>query len=173
MFVYSFNDLPYFYYLQELQLHLGVLQQHAALIGGPNATSCPICHKLFLGGEALMEHMKHTHKDPNASGVASKYPILPRVRDFYFFGFRIVFFFKFIYLLTFMIFIIFYWNLLCFLLGFYCIPGDHRFMFFFPFFRLLTQFPITLKFNHPNKKLSRRSPRTKTLHCVFEIIFFL
>lgn len=60
--------------LQELQLHLGVLQQHAALISGPNATSCPICHKLFLGGEALMEHMKHTHKDPNASGVASKYP---------------------------------------------------------------------------------------------------
>ncbi|KAI4496813.1 hypothetical protein M0804_000623 [Polistes exclamans] len=45
--------------------------QHAALIGGPNATSCPVCHKLFLGGEALMEHMKHTHKDPNASGVAS------------------------------------------------------------------------------------------------------
>lgn len=57
---------------QELQLHLGVLQQHAALIGGPNATSCPICHKLFLGAEALMEHMKNTHKDPNASGVASK-----------------------------------------------------------------------------------------------------
>ncbi|XP_024941040.1 uncharacterized protein LOC107268009 isoform X3 [Cephus cinctus] len=47
-----------------------VFQQHAALIGGPNATSCPVCHKLFLGGEALMEHMKHTHKDPNASGVA-------------------------------------------------------------------------------------------------------
>ncbi|XP_025154036.1 zinc finger protein 316 isoform X8 [Harpegnathos saltator] len=46
------------------------LKQHAALIGGPNATSCPVCHKLFLGGEALMEHMKHTHKDPNASGVA-------------------------------------------------------------------------------------------------------
>ncbi|XP_037045534.1 uncharacterized protein LOC119080990 isoform X3 [Bradysia coprophila] len=58
---------------QELQLHLGVLQQHAALIGGPNATSCPICHKLFLGAEALMEHMKHTHKDPNASGVANPY----------------------------------------------------------------------------------------------------
>ncbi|KDR08279.1 hypothetical protein L798_02046 [Zootermopsis nevadensis] len=55
---------------QELQLRVPVLQQHAALIGGPNATSCPICHKLFLGGEALMEHMKHTHKDPNASGVA-------------------------------------------------------------------------------------------------------
>lgn len=71
-------------------MHLGVLQQHAALIGGPNATSCPICHKLFLGGEALMEHMKHTHKDPNASGVASKYPILPRI-SFFFFGFFICF----------------------------------------------------------------------------------
>ncbi|XP_068902119.1 uncharacterized protein [Tenebrio molitor] len=47
-----------------------VSHQHAALIGGPNATSCPLCHKMFLGGEALMEHMKHTHKDPNASGVA-------------------------------------------------------------------------------------------------------
>ncbi|XP_070501692.1 uncharacterized protein dati isoform X3 [Chironomus tepperi] len=47
---------------KELQLHLGVLQQHAALIGGPNATSCLICHKLFLGGEALMEHMKTHHK---------------------------------------------------------------------------------------------------------------
>ncbi|XP_063219168.1 flt3-interacting zinc finger protein 1-like isoform X3 [Bacillus rossius redtenbacheri] len=56
---------------KELQLRVPVLQQHAALIGGPNATSCPICHKLFLGGEALMEHMKHTHKDPNASGVAT------------------------------------------------------------------------------------------------------
>lgn len=53
--------------LQELQLHLGVLQQHAALIGGPNATSCPICHKLFLGADALMEHMKHSHKDPSNS----------------------------------------------------------------------------------------------------------
>lgn len=41
---------------------MGVLQQHAALIGGPNATSCLICHKLFLGGEALMEHMKTHHK---------------------------------------------------------------------------------------------------------------
>uniref|UniRef100_A0A1A9ZGG2 C2H2-type domain-containing protein n=1 Tax=Glossina pallidipes TaxID=7398 RepID=A0A1A9ZGG2_GLOPL len=51
---------------KELQLHLGVLQQHAALIGGPNATSCPICHKLFLGTDALMEHMKHVHKEkPN------------------------------------------------------------------------------------------------------------
>jgi len=48
------------------------LQQHAALLGGPNATSCPVCHKVFLGAEALMEHMKTTHKDPNASGIASK-----------------------------------------------------------------------------------------------------
>ncbi|XP_076292398.1 zinc finger protein datilografo isoform X3 [Lasioglossum baleicum] len=55
--------------LKELQQRV-VFQQHATLIGGPNATSCPVCHKLFLSGEALMEHMKHTHKDPNASGVA-------------------------------------------------------------------------------------------------------
>lgn len=48
---------------QELQLHLGVLQQHAALIGGPNATSCPVCHKLFLGTDALLDHMKHVHKE--------------------------------------------------------------------------------------------------------------
>ncbi|CAH1643875.1 unnamed protein product [Spodoptera littoralis] len=57
---------------KELQLHLGVLQQHAALmIGGATATPCPICHKVVFGGEALVEHMKNTHKDPNASGVAS------------------------------------------------------------------------------------------------------
>ncbi|XP_066601408.1 zinc finger protein 853 isoform X8 [Prorops nasuta] len=55
----------------ELQQRV-VFQQHNAMIGSPaNATSCPVCHKLFIGGEALMEHMKHTHKDPNASGVAS------------------------------------------------------------------------------------------------------
>jgi hypothetical protein len=64
---------------QELQLHLGVLQQHAALmIGGATATPCPICHKVVFGGEALVEHMKNTHKDPNASGVASKF----RIRNF-------------------------------------------------------------------------------------------
>ncbi|KAH8384905.1 hypothetical protein KR200_002057, partial [Drosophila serrata] len=57
---------------KELQLHLGVLQQHAALIGGPNATSCPVCHKLFLGTEALVDHMKHVHKNksPTPSGSA-------------------------------------------------------------------------------------------------------
>lgn len=53
-------------------MHLGVLQQHAALIGGPNATSCLICHKLFLGAEALMEHMKHHHKETQPTIVPSK-----------------------------------------------------------------------------------------------------
>jgi hypothetical protein len=52
-----------------------VFQQHAAMMGGaPNgATSCPICHKLFLGGETLIEHMKHAHKDPNTALVPSQY----------------------------------------------------------------------------------------------------
>jgi hypothetical protein len=63
---------PLLWRKQELQLRDPVLQQHAALLGGPNATSCPVCHKVFLGAEALMEHMKTTHKDPNASGIASK-----------------------------------------------------------------------------------------------------
>ncbi|XP_054269149.1 zinc finger protein 629-like isoform X3 [Macrosteles quadrilineatus] len=54
---------------EEAELRVDVMQHHAALIGGPNATSCPICHKLFLGGEALMEHMKNTHKDANNTGV--------------------------------------------------------------------------------------------------------
>ena len=27
---------------------------------------------MYLGGAALMEHMKHVHKDPNASGVAGE-----------------------------------------------------------------------------------------------------
>ncbi|CRL04996.1 CLUMA_CG018076, isoform A [Clunio marinus] len=59
---------------KELQLHLGVLQQHAALIGGPNATSCLICHKLFLGADALMEHMKHHHKQEPAPTVVPTPP---------------------------------------------------------------------------------------------------
>lgn len=58
---------------QELQLHLGVLQQHAALIGGPNATACPICHKLFLGTDALTEHIKHVHKDKTPYPTPSKW----------------------------------------------------------------------------------------------------
>lgn len=48
---------------QELQLHLGVLQQHAAFMSGPSASTCPICHKLFLNVETLLEHMKFVHKD--------------------------------------------------------------------------------------------------------------
>ncbi|KAH8269770.1 hypothetical protein KR018_001479 [Drosophila ironensis] len=56
---------------KELQLHLGVLQQHAALIGGPNATSCPVCHKLFLGTEALVDHMKHVHKEKSPPPIGS------------------------------------------------------------------------------------------------------
>ena len=47
--------------------------QHAALVGGPNAVNCPQCTKLFLNGEQLMEHMKFTHRDPNASGVAGEF----------------------------------------------------------------------------------------------------
>lgn len=47
-------------------------KQHAALIGGANSQSCPVCHKICLNGEALMEHMRSTHKDPNASGTPSK-----------------------------------------------------------------------------------------------------
>ena len=43
--------------------------QHTTLVGGPNPTCCPLCQKVCLSGEALMEHMKFVHKDPNASGV--------------------------------------------------------------------------------------------------------
>ena len=41
-------------------------------MGGPNPTCCPLCQKVCLSGEALMEHMKFVHKDPNASGVPGK-----------------------------------------------------------------------------------------------------
>lgn len=47
-------------------------QQHAALIGGANSQSCPVCHKICLNAEALMDHMRTAHKDPNASGTPSK-----------------------------------------------------------------------------------------------------
>lgn len=59
---------------QEVELRTDMLQQHAAFIGGTNAATCPLCHKFFLGGEALVEHMKLHHKDP-PSGVTSKFPI--------------------------------------------------------------------------------------------------
>lgn len=51
--------------LQEAELRMDVLQQHAAMIGGAATTSCPICHKLLIGTDALIEHMKYNHKDPN------------------------------------------------------------------------------------------------------------
>ena len=46
--------------------------QHQSLVGGPNPSCCPICNKLCMTGELLMEHMKFVHKDPNASGVPGK-----------------------------------------------------------------------------------------------------
>ena len=42
------------------------------MVGGPNPSCCPICNKLCMSGEMLMEHMKFVHKDPNASGVPGK-----------------------------------------------------------------------------------------------------
>ena len=46
-----------------------LLKQHQSMVGGPNPSCCPICNKLCMSGEMLMEHMKFVHKDPNASGV--------------------------------------------------------------------------------------------------------
>lgn len=54
----------HFFYFQEAELRMDVLQQHAALMGGASTTSCPLCHKLFLGSESLVEHMKVHHNDP-------------------------------------------------------------------------------------------------------------
>ncbi|XP_076306542.1 uncharacterized protein LOC143223043 isoform X6 [Tachypleus tridentatus] len=47
-------------------------KQHASLLGGSTSQSCPVCHKICMNGEALMEHMRITHKDPNASGTPNK-----------------------------------------------------------------------------------------------------
>ena len=41
-------------------------------MGGPNPSCCPLCQKICVSGEALMEHMKFIHKDPNASGVPGR-----------------------------------------------------------------------------------------------------
>lgn len=49
---------------------MDVLQQHAALMGGASTTSCPLCHKLFLGSESLVEHMKVHHNDPTTVSQA-------------------------------------------------------------------------------------------------------
>ncbi|XP_038117666.1 uncharacterized protein LOC6038318 isoform X2 [Culex quinquefasciatus] len=48
---------------KELQLHLGVLQQHAALISNSNSVTCNVCSKIFLGVDALNEHIKYSHKE--------------------------------------------------------------------------------------------------------------
>ena len=51
--------------------------QHQSLVGGPNPSCCPICNKLCMTGELLMEHMKFVHKDPNASGVPGEFDFPP------------------------------------------------------------------------------------------------
>lgn len=60
----------HFFYFQEAELRMDVLQQHAALMGGASTTSCPLCHKLFLGSESLVEHMKVHHSDPTTVSQA-------------------------------------------------------------------------------------------------------
>lgn len=60
----------HFFYFQEAELRMDVLQQHAALMGGASTTSCPLCHKLFLGSESLVEHMKVHHNDPTTVSQA-------------------------------------------------------------------------------------------------------
>ena len=57
--------------------------QHQSLVGGPNPSCCPICNKLCMTGELLMEHMKFVHKDPNASGVPGEFYSQFGVRQFY------------------------------------------------------------------------------------------
>ncbi|CAN8016043.1 unnamed protein product [Ixodes persulcatus] len=45
--------------------------QHAALIGGAASQSCPICHKICVNAEALMEHMRANHREPQTSSAAA------------------------------------------------------------------------------------------------------
>ncbi|XP_076365377.1 uncharacterized protein LOC143254306 isoform X5 [Tachypleus tridentatus] len=59
-------------FASESSLRTHRLKQHASLLGGSNSQSCPVCHKICVNGEALMEHMRVTHKDPNASGTPNK-----------------------------------------------------------------------------------------------------
>ena len=56
---------------------MNVFLQHQSLVGGPNPSCCPICNKLCMTGELLMEHMKFVHKDPNASGVPGEFDSNP------------------------------------------------------------------------------------------------
>jgi hypothetical protein len=58
------NDRDLFYFLL-----LSLSKQHTSLVGGSNPSCCPLCQKVCISGEDLMEHMKYVHKDPNASGV--------------------------------------------------------------------------------------------------------
>ncbi|KAG0412607.1 hypothetical protein HPB47_010248, partial [Ixodes persulcatus] len=46
-------------------------KQHAALIGGAASQSCPICHKICVNAEALMEHMRANHREPQTSSAAA------------------------------------------------------------------------------------------------------
>ncbi|EEC13005.1 zinc finger protein, putative [Ixodes scapularis] len=46
-------------------------KQHAALIGGAASQSCPICHKICVNAEALMEHMRANHRELQTSSAAA------------------------------------------------------------------------------------------------------
>ncbi|XP_076320483.1 uncharacterized protein LOC143230575 isoform X3 [Tachypleus tridentatus] len=59
-------------FVSESNLRAHHSKQHASLFGGPSSQSCPVCHKICMNGEALMDHMRVTHKDPNASGIPNK-----------------------------------------------------------------------------------------------------
>uniref|UniRef100_A0A182SD75 C2H2-type domain-containing protein n=1 Tax=Anopheles maculatus TaxID=74869 RepID=A0A182SD75_9DIPT len=68
------NRVPLRSLQQELQLHLGVLQQHAALISNSNSVTCNVCSKIFLGVEALNEHIKYTHKEVAVKRRVANHP---------------------------------------------------------------------------------------------------
>ena len=55
-------------------LSFTMAKQHTSLVGGSNPSCCPLCQKVCISGEDLMEHMKYVHKDPNASGVPGEVP---------------------------------------------------------------------------------------------------
>nr|XP_029710763.1 zinc finger protein 358-like isoform X3 [Aedes albopictus] len=59
---------------KELQLHLGVLQQHAALISNSNSVTCNVCSKIFLGVDALNEHIKYSHKEVAVKRRVANHP---------------------------------------------------------------------------------------------------
>ncbi|EDS27703.1 conserved hypothetical protein [Culex quinquefasciatus] len=55
-------------------LHLGVLQQHAALISNSNSVTCNVCSKIFLGVDALNEHIKYSHKEVAVKRRVANHP---------------------------------------------------------------------------------------------------